>query len=79
MKYQVFSKKYTTLSRFVLFDNILLVEIKLCKKKVNIKRYKRRLYHYHFQTRNGVMKFSHTGDICRWGSVTFNIVQHSIK
>lgn len=33
MKYQVFSKKYTTLSRFVLFDNILLVEIKLCKKK----------------------------------------------
>lgn len=31
---------------------------------------------YHFQTRNGVMKFSHTWDIWRWGSVTFNIVQH---
>lgn len=38
MKYQVFSKKYTTLSRFVLFDNILLVEIKLCKKKSEHKK-----------------------------------------
>lgn len=45
-EYQVFRKAYTTSSRTVLLDNIVLVlRLNYVKKKVNIKRYKRSLFH----------------------------------